>query len=78
MQPSDRQPAALALPVPEYGALVMPALDPAQCLAEGKLITALVDTEYYGVWPRELDFVALEYVLDADLTAWLRHPQFFH
>lgn len=55
----------LALPPPEAGALVMPDLDPTQFLAEGDRLTALVDTEAYGVRPRELDFVALEYLLDA-------------
>ncbi len=57
--------AALALPVPSHASLVMPDLDPSQFLTDGERITALVDTEYYGVGPRELDFIALEYVLDA-------------
>lgn len=57
--------AAQALPAPEAGALVMPDLDPSQFLWNGERITALVDTEAYVVGPRELDLIALEYVLDA-------------
>ena len=56
--------AAQALPAPEAGALVLPDLDPSQFLWNGERITALVDTEAYVVGPRELDFIALEYVLD--------------
>lgn len=54
-----------ALAPPEAGALIMPDLDPTQFLALDGRLTAVVDTEAYGVGPRELDFVALEYLLDA-------------
>ncbi len=55
---------ARALPPPAAGCLVMPDLDPTQFLQlEGRL-TGLVDTEFFCVGPRELDFVALEYLLD--------------
>lgn len=57
--------AAQALPAPEAGALVLPDLDPSQFLWDGERITALVDTEAYAIGPRELDFIALEYVLEA-------------
>jgi aminoglycoside phosphotransferase (APT) family kinase protein len=56
--------AALALPRPASGSLVMVDLDPTQFLTDGRRITALVDTEAYVVGPRELDFIALEFVLD--------------
>lgn len=58
--------AAGALPAPEAGALVMLDMDPSQFLTDGKRLTALVDTEAYVIGPRELDLVALEYVLDAE------------
>jgi hypothetical protein len=54
---------ALLLPSVEDGALIMVDMDPTQFLTDGERLTALVDTEAYGVGPRELDFVALEYVL---------------
>jgi hypothetical protein len=38
--------------------------DPTQYLADGQRLTALVDTEAYVVVPREMDFIALEYLLD--------------
>lgn len=57
--------AARRLPAPEAGALIMADMDPSQFLWDGERLTALVDTEAYGVGPRELDFIALEYVLDA-------------
>lgn len=57
--------AALALPAPAAGALVMPGIDPTQFLTDGVRLTALVDTEAYVVGPAALDLVALEYVLDA-------------
>jgi hypothetical protein len=56
--------AAEALPPPAYGSLIMVDLDPTQFLGDGWRLTALVDTEAYAIGPRELDFVALEYVLD--------------
>ncbi|HZR43443.1 MAG TPA: hypothetical protein VFB12_25235 [Ktedonobacteraceae bacterium] len=39
-------------------------MDPTQFLTDGGRLTALVDTEAYAVGPCELDFIALEYVLD--------------
>ena len=39
-------------------------MDPTQFLYDGGKVTALVDTEAYGLGPRELDFVALEYCLE--------------
>lgn len=57
--------AALALPAPTVGALVMPDIDPTQFLTDGARLTALVDTEAYVVGPAALDLLALEYVLDA-------------
>ena len=56
--------AALALPAPERAALVMVDLDVCQFLSDGRRITAVVDTEGYVVGPRELDLIALEYLLD--------------
>lgn len=52
------------LPVPEYSTFVLVDMDPTQFLSDGKEITGLVDTEAYVIAPRELDFIALEYVLD--------------
>jgi aminoglycoside phosphotransferase (APT) family kinase protein len=63
--------AAEALPTPGAGALIMVDLDPTQFLWDGRQITALVDTEAYGVGARELDFIALEYVLEAPQAAAL-------
>jgi phosphotransferase family enzyme len=56
--------AALAGPAPERAALVMVDLDVCQFLSDGRRITAVVDTEGYVVGPRELDLIALEYLLD--------------
>lgn len=56
--------AALRLPPPATCAPVMIDLDARQFLADGERLTALVDTEAYVAAPRELDFVALEYILD--------------
>lgn len=64
--------AASRLPAPAAGALVMADLDPTQFLEQNGRLTAVVDTEYYCVGPRELDFVALEYVLDAKGAALFR------
>ena len=55
---------ALALPAPASAALVMVDLDVCQFLSDGQRITAVVDTEGYVVGPRELDLIALEYLLD--------------
>jgi len=52
------------LPVPEYSTFVLVDMDPTQFLSDGREITGLVDTEAYVIAPRELDFIALEYVLD--------------
>ncbi len=57
--------AALRLPTPETGALVMLDVDATQFLTDGTRITALVDTEAYVVAPRALDFIGYEYELDA-------------
>lgn len=54
---------ALRLPPLENGTLIMVDMDPTQFLTDGEHLTALVDTEAYAVGPRELDFIALEYVL---------------
>jgi fructosamine-3-kinase len=56
--------AALRLPPPSSAALVMVDLDVCQFLSDGARITAVVDTEGYVVGPRELDLIALEYLLD--------------
>ncbi|MGE7919296.1 phosphotransferase [Viridibacillus sp. NPDC093762] len=52
------------LPIPEYSTFVLVDMDPTQFLSDGREITGLVDTEAYVIAPRELDFIALEYVLD--------------
>lgn len=49
---------------PEYTSFVLVDIDPSQFLANNGVITGLVDTEAYVIAPRELDFIALEYVLD--------------
>jgi aminoglycoside phosphotransferase (APT) family kinase protein len=56
--------AALALPPPASATLVMIDMDVCQFLGDGSRITAVVDTEGYVVGPRELDLIALEYLLD--------------
>jgi hypothetical protein len=56
--------AARRLPVPPAACPIMPDLDPTQFLVHGDRLSGLVDTEYCCAGPRELDFVALEYVLD--------------
>lgn len=56
--------AVLALPVPEVAAPVLVDMDPTQFMVHDGYVSALVDAEAYGVGPRELDFVALEYCLD--------------
>ncbi|MEF3306396.1 phosphotransferase [Paenibacillus sp. GYB003] len=53
------------LPHPDGCAPVLVDMDPSQFLASGGRITAIVDTEAYVIAPPELDFVGLEYVLDA-------------
>ncbi len=53
---------ALCLPPLEDGALIMVDMDPTQFLTDGERLSALVDTEAYAIGPRELDFIALEYV----------------
>jgi aminoglycoside phosphotransferase (APT) family kinase protein len=52
------------LPRPGSASLVMLDMDPTQFLTDGTRITALVDTEVYVQAPRELDLVAMEYLLD--------------
>nr|WP_239534519.1 hypothetical protein [Priestia taiwanensis] len=44
--------------------LILVDMDPTQFLLMGNQISGLVDTEAYAIAPRELDFVALEYLLD--------------
>lgn len=53
---------ALRLPTPERITFVHLDIDATQFLSEGGRITALVDTEALVIGPRELDFLALEYV----------------
>lgn len=52
------------LPIPKSTTYILIDMDPTQFLTDGKVVTGLVDTEAYAIGPRELDFVALEYVLD--------------
>lgn len=52
------------LPVPECSTFVLVDMDPSQFLTDGQVITGLVDTEAYVVAPRELELIALEYILD--------------
>jgi fructosamine-3-kinase len=52
------------LPVPDCSTYVLVDMDPPQFLSNGTVIIGLVDTEAYVIAPRELDFVALEYILD--------------
>lgn len=54
------------LPLPEWTSFILVDMDPTQFLTDGKVVTGLVDTEAYAVGPRELDLVALEYVLDQE------------
>jgi hypothetical protein len=54
----------LALPPLRHASLIMLDMDPTQFLHENGRITALVDTEVYALGPRELELVALEYLLD--------------
>lgn len=56
--------AASQLPPLEEGALIPIDIDPTQFLTDGEHFTAFVDTEAYAIGPRELDFIALEYILD--------------
>lgn len=61
--------AVVALPAPEAATLVMVDMDLTQFLVSAGDDLALVDAEACGVGPRELDFVALEYCLDAGSAA---------
>ena len=54
----------LDMPAWEHLSFVLVDIDPSQFLADNGSITGLVDTEAYVIAPRELDFIALEYVLD--------------
>jgi len=56
--------AALRLPAPETGALIMLDVDATQFLTADDRITALIDTEAYVVAPHALDFIGYEYELD--------------
>lgn len=64
--------AVQSLPIPEYMSFVLVDLDPSQFLTDGKRVTGLVDTEAYVLAPRELDLIALEYVLDGKSAASFR------
>jgi hypothetical protein len=61
--------AAAALPPPDAGALALIDIGPEQFLTDGRRVTAVVDTEAYVIGPRELDFIGLEYSLDAQSAA---------
>jgi len=54
-----------SLPPPEYCCPILIDLGAGQFLVEDKKLSAIVDVEAYVVGPRELDFVGLEYVLNA-------------
>lgn len=56
--------ALCQLAAPASATYVLVDLDPTQFVSDGIGITGLVDTEAYAIGPRELDFIALEYVLD--------------
>lgn len=60
---------AMQLPSPKEATFVMIDLDASQFLSDGQRVTAVVDTEGYVVGPRELDFIALEYMLDQRAAA---------
>ncbi len=51
---------------PQSSSYILVDMDPTQFLTNGKMITGLVDTEAYVKGPRELDLIALEYVLDKE------------
>jgi hypothetical protein len=57
--------AALKLSPSPFGVPVMPDIDPTQFLTSDGRITALVDVDACAVGPRELDLIALEYVMTA-------------
>jgi aminoglycoside phosphotransferase (APT) family kinase protein len=61
--------AAGQLPPPDAGALVLVDIGAEQFLTDGRRLTAVVDTEAYVIGPRELDFIGLEYSLDAQSAA---------
>jgi hypothetical protein len=53
------------LPAPKSTTFVLIDMDPTQFLTDGIHITGFVDTEAYALAPRELEFIGLEYILDA-------------
>lgn len=59
------------LPAPKYSSFVLVDIDPTQFIAVNGIITGLVDTESYVIAPRELDFIALEYVLDENSAKFI-------
>lgn len=61
----DMTALALRLPPPENLTFIHLDIDPTQFLTDGERVTALVDTEAVVLGPRELDFLALEYVFGA-------------
>lgn len=54
------------LPVPPYSTYVLVDMDPTQFMIDESKITGLVDTEAYVIAPREIELIALEYVLDQE------------
>lgn len=68
----EMQRAVESLPIPESTSFVLVDLDPSQFLTDGNTVTGLVDTEAYVLAPRELDLIALEYVLDEKSAASFR------
>lgn len=56
--------AAIELPPPVEGALVMPDIFPGQFLQQESRIAAMIDVDAYVVGPRELDFICLEFFVD--------------
>lgn len=56
------------MPIPANTSYVLIDMGQSQILIENGSITGLVYTEAYAIAPRELDFIALEYVLDRRLA----------
>ncbi len=53
------------LPHEDFLSPILLDMDPSQFLTDGRVITALVDTELYVMAPRHLELIGLEYLLDA-------------
>jgi hypothetical protein len=58
--------AARSLAPNPFGVPIMPDIDPTQFLHQDGRITSLVDVDACAVGPREMDLIALEYILNAD------------